>query len=231
MQTWIQRSFAPLKRWLPRPVSNAVRSTVTATLTPMRTFVGSGHFRSSFARKAVDRRGNPLPWYTYPAIEFLRSQGPFTGRTVLEFGSGQSSLWWAANGASVLALEDDAAWGATVRAGSAIDLRIVDGRDCARFLDESRAILAGRMFDVIVVDGLFRSDAARLALDYLKPDGALICDNAEGYGFFEALAGSGLRRVDFYGNAPGVVLQHSTSIFFRDGCFLFQNSLPIKRLG
>jgi len=228
MQTWIQRSFAPLKRWLPRPVTDVVRSTVTATLTPMRTFVGSGHFRSSFARKAVDRRGNPLPWYTYPAIEFLRSQAPFDGRRVLEFGSGQSSLWWAANGASVLALEDDAEWGGSVR--GSVDLRIVNGTDCTRFVAEARAILDGQAFDVIVVDGLFRSAAARLALDYLKPGGALICDNAEGYGFFEALADAGLHRVDFYGNAPGVILQHSTSIFFREGCFLFENRRPIARL-
>lgn len=229
MQTWVQRSFAPLKRWLPRPVSNAIRSTVTAAFTPLRSSIRSGHFRSSFARKAVDRRGNPLPWYTYPAIEFLRSQAPFTGRSVLEFGSGQSSLWWAANGASVLALEDDAEWGANVR--GFVDLRIVNGTDCARFIAEARAILDGQAFDVIVVDGLFRSDAARLALDYLKPGGALICDNAEGYGFFEALSGAGLRRVDFYGNAPGVILQHSTSVFFRDGCFLFENAKPIQRLG
>lgn len=228
MHTWIQRSFAPLKRRLPRPVSNAIRSTVTATFTPLHSFVRSGHFRSSFARKAVDRSGKPLPWYTYPAIDFLRSQAPFDSRRVLEFGSGQSSLWWAANGASVLALEDDAEWGGNVR--SAVDLRLVDGADCAKFIADARAILDGQVFDVIVVDGLFRAEAARLALGYLKPTGALICDNAEGYGFFEALSGARLSRVDFYGNAPGVILQHSTSVFFRDGCFLFENAKPIRRL-
>ena len=41
----------------------------------------------------VDRDGNPLPWYTYPAIEYL-SQFDYGEKTIFEFGCGYSSLFW-----------------------------------------------------------------------------------------------------------------------------------------
>lgn len=40
----------------------------------------------------VDRDGNPLPWYTYPAIEYL-SQFDYGEKTIFEFGCGYSSLF------------------------------------------------------------------------------------------------------------------------------------------
>ena len=33
---------------------------------------GWGHQRSLYERDAIDGNGDPLPWYTYPAIEYLR---------------------------------------------------------------------------------------------------------------------------------------------------------------
>ena len=39
----------------------------------------------------LDRNGNPIPWYTYPAIEYL-SQFDYSRKTIFEFGCGNSSL-------------------------------------------------------------------------------------------------------------------------------------------
>jgi hypothetical protein len=90
MQIWIQKSFAPLKRILPTRLANFIRSAVTAGFSPFFDYYRSGHFRSSFAMRSVDRRGRPLPWYTYPCINFLKQQS-FTNRNCLEFGAGQST--------------------------------------------------------------------------------------------------------------------------------------------
>jgi hypothetical protein len=49
----------------------------------------------------VDRDGNPLPWYTYPAIEYL-SQFDYGEKTIFEFGCGYSSLFWAERAAKVI---------------------------------------------------------------------------------------------------------------------------------
>src|SRR5262245_61229785 len=109
MQTWIQRSFAPLRRALPTPLAGFIRSTVTAAFAPGWNAYRLGHTRSAFADKAVDRLGKPLPWYTYPCIQFLENQS-FVGQRVLEFGAGQSTLWWAERAVSVTAFENDREW-------------------------------------------------------------------------------------------------------------------------
>src|SRR5215213_3851569 len=54
-----------------------------------------GRFRSAGAGRSIDGHGTPIPWYSYPAIEYLK-QLDFRDRTVFEFGSGNSTLFWAA---------------------------------------------------------------------------------------------------------------------------------------
>jgi hypothetical protein len=97
-----------------------------------------------------------------------------------------------------------------------------------------RAALPGRgseqdrgTFDVVVIDGLWRSELVDIALEQVAGTGAIICDNAEGYGFYEAFLKKGMMRVDLFGYAPGIVNPHCTSIYFREGCFLFAPEQPI----
>lgn len=109
---------------------------------------------------------------------------------------------------------------------SSVSIHLVSGDDAKAV----RPILANCgtvRFDIIVIDGLRRQEMIDLAIPLLAEDGAIICDNSSGYGFFEGFRGKGFQRVDFYGAVPGVVLSSCTSIFFRDRCFLFDNSHPI----
>ncbi len=76
---------------------------------------GHGQARSIRARRPVDAAGNPLPWYTYPAIEYL-SQFDWRGASVFEFGTGYSSRFWAARAARVEAVENDPHWHAELSA-------------------------------------------------------------------------------------------------------------------
>jgi hypothetical protein len=82
------------------------------------------------------------------------------------------------------------------------------------------------VFDVIVIDGLdslnpCRSGLIPIALRHLASDGILVCDDADGYGFRETLADSGLMRADFIGMVPAGAMEHVTSIYFRAGAFAF----------
>lgn len=56
-----------------------------------------GWLKSFKTKMPIDAKGNPVPWYTYPAIEFLE-QLDFTNKIVLEYGSGNSSLYWGGGG-------------------------------------------------------------------------------------------------------------------------------------
>lgn len=229
-----QRSFGPIKRLLPTAVSSRLRGVATGVLAPIRFSRRTGHWQSSMRTAACTPSGTPLPWYTYPAIDFLKCRD-FTGRSILEFGGGQSTLWWAARAASVLTIEEDENWyrqlterlpGNVTLHHVPVDLVTRSTEPVTRILDQTHE----RLFDVVVVDGHLRRELAVAALQYLTPDGAIVLDNAEGYGFYSALKDLDCRRIDFYGFAPGVSLRHCTSVVFRNDCFLLMGNIPIKEI-
>ena len=227
MKTKLHRWFAFAKRALPRAMWQPIRSLGTCILVPIRFSISTGHGKSSFLMRAVDRKGEPIPWYTYPAIDFLL-QRRFQDKSILEFGGGQSTLWWAARAKSVLSIEEDPHWFADIRArvpNNAEVQCIPDPASIKAFL-KSRS----RKFDIIVVDGGARRELARLSFDYLVPGGALILDNSEGYGFYDEIKDRQCSRIDFFGFAPGVLLRHCTSIVFVDDCFLLAPDVPIPNL-
>ena len=84
-------------------------------------------------------------------------------------------------------------------------------------------------YDVIVFDGLYRYEKIPIAIRLMAEDGIIICDDAEGYGFYEGFKETTLNRVDFFGNAPGVVLPHCTSIYFKSSSFVFssKHTIPV----
>jgi hypothetical protein len=230
-QTVIQRTFAPIKRILPGWLARPIRSVVTAFLTPVLSSYRTGHFRSSFKMSAVSRSGEPVPWYTYPSIDFLKYRS-YTGRKVLEFGGGQSTIWWAQRVAHVVTFESGSEWYERLRREipENVKLHLVPGNSSADQVDEIKRVLASESesrFDVIVIDGDFRYAMIDIAVSMLSEDGIIVCDNSEGYGFYSGFRDRGLRRVDFYGNAPGVVLPHCTSIYFRPESFVFDPNVMI----
>jgi hypothetical protein len=232
--TSLQKWFAPAKRILPPAVWSPIRAVMTAVLTPIRFSRRTGHWRSSLRRAALSAGGAPIPWYTYPAIDFLQ-QRSFENCDVLEFGSGQSTLWWSRRARSVLTIEEDEKWYKAMRPriGPNVSLNCVPVDHVTRTVEPIRALLASSAvskFDVIIVDGHLRKEATSLAFDYLAPDGALILDNAEGYGFYDEVKGRRCRRIDFFGFAPGVSLRHCTSLVFVDDCFLLRPDIPIPQL-
>jgi len=215
----VHRVFAPFKRLLPGFVWRPVRRLMTAVLTPFYFTLRTGHFKSALRAKAVDRSGRAIPWYTYSCVDFLRDKDFSTCR-VLEFGSGQSTLWWAGRCEHVLTFEADEAW---YRAVSKQMPENVEIHHVPYDLAGVAEIIGERRFDVIVVDGLDRTEACRLAAPHLAEGGALLLDNADGYDVvMQRFRDDGLSRIDFYGHAAGVILPHCTCVFFRADCFLLE---------
>jgi hypothetical protein len=69
-----------------------------------------------------------------------------------------------------------------------------------------------------------------IACKFVSSNGAIVCDNAEGYGFYDGFKNRHLKRIDFFGHIPGVILPHCTSIFFGDNTFLCDahNEIPTR---
>ena len=112
-----------------------------------------GQIRSITEGRPVDALGQPIPWYTYPAIEYVERLA-LKGKRIFEFGCGHSTRYWCRRGASVTAVEHSREWfeEVTAFAGGA-NLLFRDERDS--YVAALRE--AGVSFDVIVIDGVWRT--------------------------------------------------------------------------
>jgi hypothetical protein len=198
-----------------RKVTNAVRVIARApSSVVMLTTLDEdmGHYRSRSTGAPVTRSGDPVPWYTYPAIEYLQ-QLDFRDRRVFEWGSGNSSLFWAGVARHVTSVEDDAKWFDRVSSGNRPNqtLRLVT--DAQEYVDALAA--EGQQFDVIVVDGSHRYACAQVAALHLAPGGLIIFDNADWFPkSTSALRAANLLQVDMTGFGPVNKYVWTTSLFF-----------------
>jgi hypothetical protein len=178
----------------------------------------------------LTRSGKPLPWYSYPCIDFLKRR-KLHDKTVLEFGGGQSSLWWAARAKHVVTIED-ARWPGPLqeRIPSNVSFFLVSVATAEECVEDVERVLASQdfgKFDITVIDGLYRRDLVDVAIKRTVDNGVIVCDDAEGFGFQEEFATRGLSRVDFWGQSPGVLVPHCTSLYFGTNCFLFSADQPM----
>lgn len=214
---------------MPKKIYGPIRSIFTALLTPVLFSVNSGHFISSLKNKAVSRRGLPIPWYTYPAIDLLGCR-EFRDKTILEFGGGQSTLYWSKRAKKVYTIESDFMWFSSLKDGLSNNVKLIyierSSEDYFKKLRE--AIPENIKFDVIAIDGDDRCKLLELAREFLGDNGVIICDDAESYDFYNVSKDwVEWCRVDFFGYSPGVVLPHCTSIFFKNDAFIFNVKSPI----
>lgn len=198
------------------------RALGTAVFGPVRWAQRTGYSRSALIRKAVDKRGEPRPWYCIGAIEFLELMD-FSSDCILEFGSGQSTLWWGRRARRVVSYESDSSWYHDIAKATSklLNTEVYYQSDLSAFATEP--LKYGRMFDVVIIDGGDRAMCATTAIEVLKQDGIIILDNSEGnwgapgsYPILDLLDQNDYFRIDFIGYAPGVLSSSVTSLFLRD---------------
>lgn len=182
--------------------------------------VTSGWLDSLHQNRPINQGREPIPWITYPAIDFLDDRVD-RDWSVFEWGGGYSTLWWARRVRSVVSIEDDEGWCGTIRGQMPANVALRHERGPAY----ARAIMdyPDAHFDVIVIDGSDRNGCAQQAAGKIKPRGMIILDNSDGADHLqavEALAADGYMRLDFWGLAPSYLYKSCTSIFFRDASLL-----------
>lgn len=203
--TFLERA---LHHFFPR-VGKALR--ITRTL-----FVRRALWPSIRTGLPMDGRGEPVPWITYPALDYL-SRLDFSQASVLEYGGGQSSLWWAARARSVTTVEARANWAQMIRDKAPENLQVIGPVEGIRYVET--ALQDGRRHEVIVVDGLLRPECTQAALPFLAEHGLLILDNSDWYDeLCTWLRGQGLMQIDFHGFGPVNDYTWCTSIFIRQQC-------------
>ncbi len=180
--------------------------------------IDTGWLKSFNDKKSVDKDGNPIPWITYPAIDFIESKINNT-MSVFEFGSGASTQWWSRHVKQVDAVEHNADWFNTVSSTKPDNASIFLCCDDAYF---SKISDTGSKYDIIVIDGQDRNRCTVTAMAALKKNGIIIWDDSEREEYrpsFELLRQAGFKRIFFTGLSPIYNNKVETSIFYRvDNC-------------
>ena len=186
---------------------------------------GYGHARSRAEQKPVDAQGQPIPWLTYPCIEYL-NQLDLSAMRVFEWGSGNSSKWFARRCKEIISVESDQDWYNYVK-------QELQANQTLLFAEESNyAEVIGDYgdFDLIIVDALRRYDCAEKALTHLKPGGFILLDNSDWHpNSCEMLRQKApdLIQVDFHGLGPCNKYTWTSSLFLS---LEFRPKLGGKRL-
>ena len=204
------------------------RTGAGSRLLTVRTLDRAGYLKdkgwvdSVLASMPIDAVGEPVPWYTYSAIDFLAGRVN-SGMRVFEYGSGNSTLWWSRKARHVVSCEHDRAWYDVMRPRVPANVEYLFADLTAGDDYVASASRQAEPFDVIVIDGRDRVNCARSALSALTADGVIVWDNSDrteydaGYRF---LLDHGFRRLDFGGMGPINAYGWCTSLFYRPlNCF------------
>ena len=131
---------------------------------------------------------NPeAPWLTQQAMSLLSTWLKPTD-IGFEWGSGRSTMWLAQRVKHLTSIEHDLAWHDQVKQdiresnvkNVLLMHRSLEGDEKSEYVQAIKIKKPGE-FDFILVDGRARADCLKLAVDYLKPGGLLILDNANSY--------------------------------------------------
>lgn len=213
----MRKALALFYRLLPESIRAAVDSRLKQARNWRALAVDYGQFRSIVGGRCLDANGEPIPWYTYPAIEYL-DHLDFSGRDVFEYGSGSSTLWWLRKARSVHSVEDDSDWYRRVASAEAT----ADGRLRYELLTDPHAYVSALgdvQPDVIVIDGNHRPACVDYLIEkYSDTDRDLpmiLFDNADWYPKSVASLRAQMKwlEVDFHGFGPINAYTWTTTLF------------------
>jgi hypothetical protein len=170
-----------------------------------------GHFISSFYGKPIGNKGQEIPWFTYPAIEYL-NRLDLSEKIVFEYGSGNSTIFWSKKTHKVFAVENNVNWFNYLKSKI---------RKTAYFLETDKDKYINciakfkKKYDIIVIDGDYRKECAKLAVNYIKNNGFIILDNSDWFPeISKFLHDNNLIEVSMSGFAPINPYTSTTSFFF-----------------
>lgn len=180
---------------------------------------------NSFKKNApVDKNNNPIPWLTYPFIDFIT---PRLNKqmVIFEFGSGNSTLFYAKRVHHVYSAEHNLDWYNKLKSIVPENVHLYY-KELRENGDYSRSALeVDASFDIIIVDGEDRNNCIINSFPSLKASGVIILDDSERTDYnigTEFLLSKSFKRLDFWGISPGILFRRCTSVFYHP-----ENSLGI----
>ena len=191
-----------------------------------------GQFKSIINRSAIDRLGKPVPWYSYPAIEFLE-QFDFSKNKVLEYGCGNSTIWWAKKCRSVISIEHDQKYYKYIKSLNLNNLEL-------RLFKKKREYINQRELtnsEIIIIDGNFRKEIIEKLIENREKiknkNTIIIIDNSHWYSNIISLLERKINytQIDFFGFCPSTNFTNATTILINKRKKFFKRSKKISCIG
>lgn len=176
-----------------------------------------GWFRAFETKSAIDENGNPIPWVTYSFIDFIKDRLS-SSHSVFEFGSGNSTLFYAKYSGKVVSVEHDKEWYQKIVSSKPANSEMIletlepNGEYCRK------PLRLEQKFDIIIVDGRDRVNCCKQSIEALSESGVVVLDDSERQEYTEAIAffiSNGYKHLPFSGISPGLFYKKSTSVFYR----------------
>lgn len=208
----IRNSLRPYMRWL------FVFGKGVSLIYSRRSFLrDSGYFESVARRMPCKKDGTPLPWMNYGIIDLLEERLD-RELSLFEYGSGNSTVFYASRVREVISVENDLGWYEYIRNSlpDNASIYLVNPYDTQTYSE-----FIGRFdkeFDLVVVDGNDRNACLEAARNYLSYRGVIILDDTQDGEYESAtnvLEESGYKRLDMKGLKPGSIRSYTTSLFYR----------------
>lgn len=182
----------------------------------------NGWIKSILENKIIGYHGEVLPWLPYSIINFLE-QRLKKDMTIFEYGSGNSTLWFAGKVNNLYSVEHDSVWYNNIS-------KLVPNNVIYKYIPLEYGGLYckeiakhNNKFDVVIIDGRDRVNCCKNAVIALKENGIIIWDDtyrdyySEGYQFLKS---KGFKELIFKGIGPNRIKSGQTSVFYRDSnCF------------
>lgn len=173
-----------------------------------------GYWNSIKNKCITDKDGRYIPWFTYPAYEFINSLD-LKNKTVFEWGSGHSTVYWSKKCKSVTSVEDNKEWYEKISRflNRCKNVNLIFSKDKEEYLDSIKA--ANFSYDLIIIDGSYRIECLKKAVGLINDGGFIIFDNSDWYEkpINEIIRNAWL-KIDFNGFSPTNEYTSRTSILF-----------------
>ena len=176
-----------------------------------------GWFTAFDHHQAVDAHNQPIPWVTYSFIDFIKER-LHKDLTIFEYGSGNSTLFYASRVKNVVSVEHDEAWYNKIVNQKAPNAEMIFTKLDTNGEYSQKAKLLGQKFDIIIVDGRDRVNCCKHGVTALSENGAIILDDSERAHYQEArefLKQQGFKELSFSGISPGLFYNKATSVFYK----------------
>ena len=178
-----------------------------------------GWFNAIKSKSPVDQHLKPIPWVTYPFLDFV-TERISKDLEVFEFGSGNSTLFFAQRVRWIVSVEHSKEWYDTLIKKVADNVKLIltksdNDNDYVGCLGSTN-----KKFDIIFIDGIHRCECCVASLEFLTNKGVIVLDDSEREEYnsgIESIINHGFKRIDFWGISPGYLFKKATTVFYKNG--------------